>query len=320
MPDDHDIEAKKPFPADDRFVRLTFHDRKRAAGLLREYLPPDLLECLDLTALKRIDSQLVDGDLHERRDDLNLECPLKTGGRVRVRILVEHKSAYDSALWFQLTETILSSWKDSGFAPVIPVVIHTGPDAFRFDSPQSRLRGLPSPVSRMLLRLRIVPIDLASIPEEKFWTSHNLDTISKVALAILKLAQKKDLDTVRIRQVLGTRLVGLSTSRRRRLTRIAISYLQYKSHFTEDQLSALRSDMALVHPVNPDSVFAKELREAKAQGIALGLQEGLERKSLEDVERMLENGFSWQVIQDITHLDQAGFEALKTKYGKKVEN
>jgi len=59
------ISKKPKFPSDDRLARFTFSDTKRAAGLIREYLPPELVACLDLTGLKRIAEQHIDKSLKE---------------------------------------------------------------------------------------------------------------------------------------------------------------------------------------------------------------------------------------------------------------
>ena len=82
--------------------------------------------------------------------------------------------------------------------------------------------------------------------------------------------------------------------------------------------------MALAHPVHPESAFARELREERQkgleegveQGVGRGLEQGLELEKLNVIGGMLENGLEWAIIQKITHLDQAGYEALKMKHGK----
>ena len=60
------------FPSDDRYVRFTFADTHRVAGLLREFLPAELLACLDLERLKRLHENQIHDTLRESRDDLNL--------------------------------------------------------------------------------------------------------------------------------------------------------------------------------------------------------------------------------------------------------
>jgi len=77
-------------------------------------LDPEILACLDLDGLVRIEDQQIEGNLKERRDDLNFECPIhiskmekNTTKRrqteaipkiIRIRILVEHKSDFDDKL------------------------------------------------------------------------------------------------------------------------------------------------------------------------------------------------------------------------------
>ncbi len=72
--------------------------------------------------------------------------------------------------------------------------------------------------------------------------------------------------------------------------------------------------MALAHPIRPDSAFARELREERQKGIDQGMEQGLELEKLEVIQGMLAKGFDWQTIQDITHLDQAGYETLQAKH------
>ena len=113
---------------------------------------------------------------------------------------------------------------------------------------------------------------------------------------------------------------ALSEYRRRRYIQAAISYLHYKSDTDRATLKSLGTDMALVHPINPNSPFAQELREehqrGMEQGLEKGIEQGLELDKLDVIGGMLENGLDWAVIQKITHLDRAGYEALKAKHGK----
>ena len=302
------------FPSEDRFARYAFCKPGRTAGLLREFLPPKLLRCLDLDQLAVLPDQIISKDLKERRDDLNMQCPLVNGGKVIVRILIEHKSGFDPGLWMQLVRSILASWEKSGISAVIPVVLHTGPEPFRFETPKLRLKQLPQPVAEILPHLGVQAIDLASTSEARIWQSKHLDNSAKVALAILKLAQLKSLTLGKIRTVLLTEMPEETVEERAKLLDAAINYLQYKSERLKPQISKLRSDMALAHPINPKSAFAQELREAKAQGISQGLREGLERAKLEDVNRLLAKGCDWVFIHDVCQIDEAAYKQLQTKY------
>ena len=304
------------FPSDDRYVRFTFADSHRVAGLLREFLPADLLACLDLERLKRLHENQIHDTLRESRDDLNLECPMLPAGRVLIRILVEHKSSHAPELWLQLMRAVCAEWENGSMAPVIPVVLHTGPESFRFETPQSRLNYVPAPLQASLPRLEIYPIDLSQCTESRIWDSSCLDHVSKVALTILKLAQRRGLDIGEIRTVLRREWPGLGEYRRRRYIQAAISYLHYKSDTDRATLQSLGTDMALVHPINPNSPFAQELGEERQKGREEGIQQGLELEKIEVATGMLESGLPWATIQKIIHLDQTGYEVLKAKHRK----
>ncbi len=84
--------------------------------------------------------------------------------------------------------------------------------------------------------------------------------------------------------------------------------------------------MRFAHPINPNSSFAQELREEFAKGESVGIEKGIEQGIEQGLERgqvlmkievvvgMLAKGLDWKLIQEITHLDRAAFEALKQKY------
>ena len=309
------------FPADDRYFRFTFANTQRLAGLLREFLPADMLAHLDLDKLRRIHDQHIRETLKEVRDDLDVECPCLTSkGNVTIRILVEHKSSHASQLWFQLMHSICAEWEKNGYAPIVPVVVHTGPAPFIYESPQNLLQHIPEPLKNMLPSLPIIAIDLATCTEERIWTSPNLDHVTKVALSILKLAQQGQLDISKIRKLLHAEWPTSSPLRIKRNIQAAITYLHFKSRLPKESLSTLRFNMALAHAINPQSAFAQELREERQKGVEQGIEqgiiEGLELKQIEVIQGMLAKNFNWQTIKDITHLDQAGFEVLRTKYGR----
>ncbi len=304
-----------PFPSDDRFLRFTLADTKRAAGFLREFLPSALLVNLDLDRIKRIHDQAITANLNEIRDDLNLECSLLSGGKVLVRILVEHKSYHDPHLWLQLMKSITTMWEQIGMAPVIPVVVHTGSSAFQFEEPHTKFRNLGQAICDMFPKLSIVPVDLATLPENLIWKSENLDHVAKVALSILRLSQQENLDVANLRKLLRTEWPNCTAYRQRRYIIAAINYLRLKNPVTAQAISEIGVDMRFAHPINPNSSFAQELREEFAKGESVGIEQGLERgqalMKIEIVEGMLAKGLDWKLIQEITHLDQAAFDALK---------
>ncbi|HSQ41127.1 MAG TPA: Rpn family recombination-promoting nuclease/putative transposase [Fibrobacteraceae bacterium] len=66
-----------------------------------------------------------------------------------------------------------------------------------------------------------------------------------------------------------------------------------------------------------DMKYALEYKWQKGfeEGISQGIAEGLEVKQIDVVTEMLAKGCDWTFIQDITHLNQTGYEALRKKHG-----
>lgn len=307
-------EFTMAFPADDRFMRFTFADTKRVAGLLREFLPKKLLASLDLEHIKRIHDQAITTDLHEIRDDLNLECPMIPHGKVFIRILVEHKSYHDPHLWLQLMKSITTMWEQNGMAPVIPVVVHTGPETFRFEEPHTTVRAMNKALSDMFPKLSIIPIDLSACSEMRIWKSPVLDYVAKVALSILRLSQQDELGIANLRKHIRKDWPNCSPYRQRRYINAAISYLHMKNPGTTKAIVDLGATMRFAHPINPKSPFAQELREEFAKGKTEGLEQGIALNKIAIVQALLADGCDWKLIQNATQLDQAGFEDLKKKF------
>jgi hypothetical protein len=55
-------------------------------------------------------------------------------------------------------------------------------------------------------------------------------------------------------------------------------------------------------------------QEYLEEGEAIGLEKGLELEKIEVIQGMLAKNFDWQIIEDITHINEAAYQALKSKY------
>ena len=211
---------------------------------------------------------------------------------------------------------------------MIPVVLHTGPAPFVLASPRYLLDTLPSTLKECLPELPIVAIDLASTAIARLLGSIHLDEVAKLVLGIMKLIQLKQLDLASVRSLTRTLFPQAPTQEQRLYLDAAITYIHYKAPERAELTQELRNDMALAHPIHPESAFARELREEHQKGmeqglelgiergIEQGIEQGLELEKLQIIGGMLENGLEWAIIQKITHLDQAGYKALKIKHGK----
>lgn len=126
----------------DEFFRKVFDTPRIAQAFCRYFLDPRLVCQLDLGRLKVVKDSFVDSDLRSHYSDVLYTVPLIGSGRkTYVFILIEHKSASDEFVVFQLLRYMVRIWHreletakykaGSRLPPIVPLVLHHGRTRFR---------------------------------------------------------------------------------------------------------------------------------------------------------------------------------------------
>jgi len=115
----------------DAFFKQFLAKSEIAADFLRNHLPQDVLNLLDVSALELQKDSFVDADLQEHFSDLLYRAPLKTGENAFIYLLFEHKSYPDRWVAFQLLRYMVRIWENElrqagSFSPIIPLVVYHG--------------------------------------------------------------------------------------------------------------------------------------------------------------------------------------------------
>ena len=76
----------------DKFFKETFSNKEEAIDLLRNALPKQLLEKVNLASLQLDNSSYIDEELKESFSDLVFNCKFKGKTDIKIAILIEHKS------------------------------------------------------------------------------------------------------------------------------------------------------------------------------------------------------------------------------------
>ena len=95
----------------DRYFREIFSDPVVAQDLLRNYLPSQVVESLDLTTLVLQKESFIDEDLRQHFTDLLYTVQQRNGAPAQVYILFEHKSYPDRLTSFQLLRYLVRIWE-----------------------------------------------------------------------------------------------------------------------------------------------------------------------------------------------------------------
>lgn len=112
--------------------------------------------------------------------------------------------------------------------------------------------------------------------------------MAKVVLSIMKLVQSQKVTLTQIRNVIRKYYPDSPSAVQRDHLDAAITYIRF------------RSNVALAHPINPNSAFAQELREERAKGVAKGKNEGRSEATLELARKMQAKGIDAKLIAELT--------------------
>ncbi len=117
----------------DHFFRESFRKLRIIRGFLREYLPPTLLNQIDLDTLILEDGSYIDEELRMHQTDILYRVQMIDGKSLWLYLLFDHKSAPDRWVILQLLRYMVKIWEDSKprrktefLKPILPLVVYHG--------------------------------------------------------------------------------------------------------------------------------------------------------------------------------------------------
>lgn len=122
----------------DKLFKAVFSKRKAVIEYFRNFLPKHIFKKLRLNTLKSEDNSYLGNDLKNIFSDMVFTCEFgKKGQRIRIAVLLEHKSQKEEYIHFQLLKYILGMWElqiqnEKPLTPVIPIVFYHGLDKWEY--------------------------------------------------------------------------------------------------------------------------------------------------------------------------------------------
>jgi hypothetical protein len=81
----------------------------------------------------------------------------------------------------------------------------------------------------------------------------------------------------------------------------------------EDETMRIKTGRQKDHEADVQVGFEQGIERGIEQGVDIGLQRGLDLEKIEVIQKMLAKNYDWISIQEITQVDQTGFDALLAK-------
>lgn len=262
-------QLANPANPHDRFFRELAADPETAAGLLENFLPPEVRPLLDIGSLEIQKDSFVEPDLRAYYSDL-LYRVMMAGLPSYVYLLFEHKSHPDRRVHVQVLKYIKPIWEDRRERPlpvVIPIVIYHGRTPWPFDPQFSKVFPLPDPALRPYFPdFRIVLADLSQYSDEEIRGA----VITRTFLLLLKHIRAPDFPD-RMPHILGL-LKGLARSHS------ALGHLEamlrYIGAVAENitRETVERTLLELVPKSEGDRIMATLAEQYKQRGLEKGIE------------------------------------------------
>ncbi len=138
----------------DHFFRESFRKREIIENFLQEYLPPVLLNEIDLDTLQLEEGSYIDEELRIHQTDMLYRVQTIRNQRLWLYLLFDHKSAPDRWVILQLLRYMVRIWEENKptrktdyLPPILPLVLYHGEQNWQLATDMHALFGtLPAPL------------------------------------------------------------------------------------------------------------------------------------------------------------------------------
>ena len=171
----------------DHFFKATFAHREAALDFVQGYLPPEVVQVLDLTAFEINKDSFIDSELKEHFSDILYKVGLQNGGEAYIYLLFEHKSYPDDNIAFQLLRYMVRIWEQQqqqlkqtkktkkqipkfSPKPILPLVIYHGATQWHVDLSFAALFNtmhLPEVLKKYIPNYEYLLFDLSQYSDEE---------------------------------------------------------------------------------------------------------------------------------------------------------
>ncbi len=272
--DVEDIASQLAAHPHNAYFRYLYSDVGRARALFQEHLSAPLAQRMDWNSLQLLPGSYVKQSLQEIESDLLFSVRVQ-GGPFMLYVLFEHQSTVDKRMPQRLLGYMQEIWrtydKDESLplTPLLPLVLHQGPDRWTVSVHFEDLFALPPGLKEHLLpylpKFSHHLIDLSQFDVDKDGRTEN-----GVLLVFMKLARAKQVAeffTGRRRELLlpsGLRLISLLYA----LNADPSLDVEALVHHIEDEQT--KEDLMSTAA----ALIARGKAEGKAEGEALGEAKG----------------------------------------------
>jgi predicted transposase/invertase (TIGR01784 family) len=260
----------------DKFFKETFSRLEVAQSFIEEVLPPDLLERLNLSALKRVNDSFTDEELEEYMADIVYQTEY-AGQKTLVTLLFEHKSYVQKYPHLQLLQYILNVLKEERkqrkkLSVVIPIIIHHGEGKWKYKSMKSYFKGLHPSLDRFIPDFDYLLFTLDKIEDSQIANFQNL--LLSVTTMLLKHSHDKEEEFLKLSSFWAEKLNRLDADKQLEFIKTVFYYIETALNLTQEDLTPIFTELS-TNVNNIAMTIADRIREDTFENTTFNYVKGL---------------------------------------------
>lgn len=311
----------------DKFFKETLGNVNTAKDFLTHYLPPSILQVLDLDTLYPQKDSFINPKLEENFSDLLFKVDIcKQEGYLH--LLFEHESYSDKETAFQLLKYMVEIWdakrnkeKTKELPIIIPLVLHHGQQQWQLPSSLGELlhgyAGLPEEVKVYVPNYNFLLYDVSRYSDEEIKGNAQL----RILLTLFR--DLKTTDSIKQDLAISRSLYYLSELE---MKQTGLGYLEtvmryifaVAQNLTKQDLTNIMKKIETTTPEGSDIVMTlaeilrqEGLEQGLKKGLEQGMEQGMEQAKIQTVQKLIQKGMDNLFIQEITQLPFEKIEQIR---------
>ncbi|OQY08604.1 MAG: hypothetical protein B6I28_04670 [Fusobacteriia bacterium 4572_132] len=291
----------------DKYVKETLSKKENAVDFLKNYLPNEILEIVNLDKLEIEKDSYVTEELQEYFTDLLYKVNIHKKESY-IYFLFEHKSYPEKLIGIQLLEYLLQCWKakikqKEKLPIILPIVIYHGKPKWNIGMKFSDILEIEDErLKKYIPDFEYILYDLTKYRDENILGTENLKIMMQLLKYIYSDELLKKLPNI-LKLLLKDGKIDVNT-----LKTITIYLLSTTEIKLEDFIKLIEENVSKKGGEFSMSTLQRMMNESMEEGIQQGMERGIERGRREErkalAKRMLRKGLDIEMILEMTGLSR----------------
>ncbi|MEZ4906595.1 MAG: Rpn family recombination-promoting nuclease/putative transposase [Saprospiraceae bacterium] len=297
--------SKKINNPHDKFFKAMMAEKDVAIDFLRQFLPKDVIELIDLDTISVENSSFLDDNLNEVFSDAIFKCNLKShsDNHFYLSVLIEHKSYPDKFVVLQMLQYLVNAYQsqlknDKILHPVIPVLFYHGKEKWEFKSLPHLFSDINPDLIKYIPDFKSVFIDLVRIDDNELLNIENVFLSS--ALTVQRFSDFPNELPLRVSRVIER--FAIEKIRRRNFESAIIVYFYEISKFEKQEFTKFIEEIPKKLKSEFMTIYEMAIQEGIERGRKEGIEKGIEKNKLDIILKGYKKGISINDLADITGL------------------